>query len=231
MCEIGGNRAPVHAFPPRPPQMVGRQRGARQAAASPRYSAGGSAVQWLNRPCPLWHIRRAASRCCRSSVVEHPLGKGGPRIQSCAAAPSAQSCRPSGLWHSGRTTWRSTGRSLIRLGSIVAVCKGSVTRADIEGYLDGVVVADTLSYRKIFDITQGTLALSDDDMMASRRAHQGIHGRVKDGSARHRGQVAGRPGAGTDVRRPGPGKTALKIFRELARCAPVARRPSMASKP
>jgi hypothetical protein len=60
---------------------------------------------------------------------------------------------------------------------IVAVCKGSVTRADIEGYLDGVVVADTLSYRKIFDITQGTLALSDDDMMALGariRAYMGV---------------------------------------------------------
>jgi hypothetical protein len=49
---------------------------------------------------------------------------------------------------------------------VVAVCKGTITREEIEGYLDAVVVADTLAYRKIFDTTQATAALSDDDMMA-----------------------------------------------------------------
>src|SRR5260370_12332825 len=49
---------------------------------------------------------------------------------------------------------------------VVAVCKGEVNRTDIEGYLDDVVVTNTLPYRKIFDMTQGELALSDDDMMA-----------------------------------------------------------------
>lgn len=52
---------------------------------------------------------------------------------------------------------------------VVAVCKGAVTRKDIEGYLDAVVVADAMSYRKIFDATRGEIApggLSDDDMMA-----------------------------------------------------------------
>jgi hypothetical protein len=49
---------------------------------------------------------------------------------------------------------------------VVAVCKGVLTRKDIEGYLDAVVVADSLSYRKIFDVTQAEPALSDDDMMA-----------------------------------------------------------------
>jgi hypothetical protein len=52
---------------------------------------------------------------------------------------------------------------------VVAVCKGPLTRKDIEGYLDGVVVADALSYRKIFDTTQAEATpagLSDDDMMA-----------------------------------------------------------------
>src|SRR4051794_32498675 len=52
---------------------------------------------------------------------------------------------------------------------VVAVCKGPLTRKDIEVYLDGVVVADALSYRKIFDTTQAEMApgsLSDDDMMA-----------------------------------------------------------------
>jgi hypothetical protein len=48
---------------------------------------------------------------------------------------------------------------------VVAVCKGTVTRKDIEGYLDAVVIADSLSYRKIFDLTQAETTLSDDDMM------------------------------------------------------------------
>ena len=48
---------------------------------------------------------------------------------------------------------------------VVAVCKGAVTREDIEGYLDAVVVADALGYRKIFDFTQAQAELSDGDMM------------------------------------------------------------------
>ena len=49
---------------------------------------------------------------------------------------------------------------------IIAVCKGALARHDIEGYLDAVVVADMLAYRKIFDMTQATPSLSDDDLMA-----------------------------------------------------------------
>jgi len=49
---------------------------------------------------------------------------------------------------------------------VVAVAKGALTRRDIEDYLDGVVVADALSYRKIFDTTHAEAGLSDDDMMA-----------------------------------------------------------------
>jgi hypothetical protein len=49
---------------------------------------------------------------------------------------------------------------------VVAVCKDVVTRTDIEGYLDAVVVADVLGYRKIFDLTQAEVDLPDDDMMA-----------------------------------------------------------------
>jgi len=48
---------------------------------------------------------------------------------------------------------------------VIAVCKGTVTRKDIEGYLDAVVLADVMSYRKIFDGTHGEPALSDADMM------------------------------------------------------------------
>ena len=49
---------------------------------------------------------------------------------------------------------------------VVAVCKDTVSRTDIEGYLDNVVVTDTLPYRKIFDMTHAEMELSDDDMMA-----------------------------------------------------------------
>jgi hypothetical protein len=49
---------------------------------------------------------------------------------------------------------------------VVAVCKDTVTRRDIEDYLDAVVVADALGYRKIFDSTQARAELPDDDMMA-----------------------------------------------------------------
>jgi len=49
---------------------------------------------------------------------------------------------------------------------VVAVCKDAVTRRDVEGYLDAVVVADALGYRKIFDFTQAQAELLDDDMMA-----------------------------------------------------------------
>jgi hypothetical protein len=49
---------------------------------------------------------------------------------------------------------------------VVAVCKDAVTRQDIEAYLDAVVVADVLGYRKIFDLTEATVDLPDNDMMA-----------------------------------------------------------------
>ena len=49
---------------------------------------------------------------------------------------------------------------------VIAVCKDTITRQDIEGYLDAIVVADTLAYRKIFDMTQATASLPNDDMMA-----------------------------------------------------------------
>jgi hypothetical protein len=49
---------------------------------------------------------------------------------------------------------------------VIAVARGDLSRLDIESYLDGVVTADALAYRKIFDMTQATPDLSDDDLMA-----------------------------------------------------------------
>ena len=49
---------------------------------------------------------------------------------------------------------------------VVVVAKDDVRLQDIEAYLDGVVVGDALPYRKLFDMSQASLHLSDDDMMA-----------------------------------------------------------------
>ncbi len=49
---------------------------------------------------------------------------------------------------------------------VIAVCKPPITRQDIETYLDAVVVAGAMPYRKIFDVGEATLYQSDEDMMA-----------------------------------------------------------------
>ena len=49
---------------------------------------------------------------------------------------------------------------------VIAVARGNLRLLDIEHYLDGVVTANALAYRKIFDMTQATPNLSDDDLMA-----------------------------------------------------------------
>jgi hypothetical protein len=98
---------------------------------------------------------------------------------------------------------------------VVAVCKGAVNRTDIEDYLDNVVVTDTLPYRKIFDMTQGELALSDDDMMALGARIRAYAGTVSIGPlaiVATSDESFGRArmfAALADARRP------LKIFREL----------------
>jgi hypothetical protein len=49
---------------------------------------------------------------------------------------------------------------------VIAVCKAPVTRKDVEDYLDAVVVAGALPYRKIFDLGGAKLEHTDEDMMA-----------------------------------------------------------------
>lgn len=49
---------------------------------------------------------------------------------------------------------------------VIAVAKENLHRRDIEDYLDEVARAKALPYRKIFDMTNATPRLSDDDMMA-----------------------------------------------------------------
>ena len=49
---------------------------------------------------------------------------------------------------------------------IVAVAKDTVGLKDIEAYLDAVVVANLIGYRKIFDMTNALVQLDDDEVMA-----------------------------------------------------------------
>ena len=49
---------------------------------------------------------------------------------------------------------------------VIAIAKGQLQRQDIEAYLDNVTTANALPYRKIFDLTNATPQLSDDDLMA-----------------------------------------------------------------
>jgi len=48
---------------------------------------------------------------------------------------------------------------------VIAIAKGELRLSHIETYLDEVVTANALAYRKIFDMTQATPKLSDDDLM------------------------------------------------------------------
>jgi hypothetical protein len=49
---------------------------------------------------------------------------------------------------------------------VSAKATGKLGRTDIEDYLDGLVAAATLSYRKVLDMGGSRLALSSDDMSA-----------------------------------------------------------------
>jgi len=46
-----------------------------------------------------------------------------------------------------------------------AVCQGDVTLLDLEEYLDAVVVAGSMPYRKLFDGTRGDSTMTDEEMM------------------------------------------------------------------
>ena len=49
---------------------------------------------------------------------------------------------------------------------VIAVARDELRLEDIENYLDGVVVAGAMPFRKIFDMTHATVMLGDADMMA-----------------------------------------------------------------
>ena len=49
---------------------------------------------------------------------------------------------------------------------VIAVAKDELRLKDIENYLDEILAAGALPYRKIFDTTGATLKLDEDDLMA-----------------------------------------------------------------
>jgi hypothetical protein len=49
---------------------------------------------------------------------------------------------------------------------VTATGKDQVSLLDMQAYLDGVAVADAMGYAKIFDLSNGTLAMNDQEMMA-----------------------------------------------------------------
>ncbi len=49
--------------------------------------------------------------------------------------------------------------------TVEAVASGHVSLQDIERYLDDVMVSDALPYRKLFDASQASSALADEEMM------------------------------------------------------------------
>lgn len=60
---------------------------------------------------------------------------------------------------------------------VSATARGELGRTDIEDYLEGLAAAATLSYRKVFDMSQCRLVLSKEDMLAIGariRGHESI---------------------------------------------------------
>jgi hypothetical protein len=48
---------------------------------------------------------------------------------------------------------------------VIAVAKGDLCLADIEAYFDGMLRDNLQAYRKLFDVSQATPRLSEDDFM------------------------------------------------------------------
>ena len=80
----------------------------------------------------------------------------------CSPYVSCLLCRPLGIGESRvPITWTiDHDRRLL-----TAVCQGNVTLLDLEEYLDAVVVAGSMPYRKLFDGTRGDSTLTDEEMM------------------------------------------------------------------
>jgi hypothetical protein len=60
---------------------------------------------------------------------------------------------------------------------VVAVVDGEVTRAEIQTYLDALVGAKALPYRKLFDASRGDTAMGPEEMMALGAMFRSFHAR------------------------------------------------------
>jgi hypothetical protein len=49
---------------------------------------------------------------------------------------------------------------------VIAVASEELRLEDVEGYLDGITIANALPFRKIFDTSKATMMLTDADMMS-----------------------------------------------------------------
>lgn len=58
---------------------------------------------------------------------------------------------------------------------VTVVAEGKVARADVEAYLDALVGAGAIAYRKLFDGSGADGTMSGDDMMALGVAFRGFH--------------------------------------------------------
>ncbi len=98
---------------------------------------------------------------------------------------------------------------------VVAIAKDEVTVADIEQYFAGVTADDAMAYRKIFEITDTAMALSEENLRALGRrvvfyARHGQIGPIAIVAASDESYAQARIFAETaEVRRP------LQIFREM----------------
>jgi hypothetical protein len=59
---------------------------------------------------------------------------------------------------------------------LTAVAEGEITLGDLEGYLDAVVVAGSMPYRKLFDGTRADSGMTDEEMMALGARIRAYHG-------------------------------------------------------
>jgi hypothetical protein len=60
---------------------------------------------------------------------------------------------------------------------VVAVAEGEVTRAEVQAYVDALVGAKALAYRKLFDGSRGDTTMGPDEMIALGVMFRSFHAR------------------------------------------------------
>ena len=64
---------------------------------------------------------------------------------------------------------------------VTAVAEGYVTRAEVEDYLNAMIGADALAYRRLFDGSLGETTMTGDDMMVLGVLFRNAHMKYKVG--------------------------------------------------